>query len=48
MQAVADEWIKLYITCKTELPMDVDFMLTDTLDVSFFLSLRNIHVLSPR
>ncbi|OXM78214.1 hypothetical protein C364_04151 [Cryptococcus neoformans Bt63] len=25
--------LQLYITCKTELPMDVDFMLTDTLDL---------------
>ncbi|WVQ63661.1 uncharacterized protein L199_001814 [Kwoniella botswanensis] len=24
--------LQLYVTCKTELPMDVDFMLTDTLD----------------
>jgi hypothetical protein len=25
--------LKLYVLCKDELPMDVDFMLTDTLEV---------------
>jgi hypothetical protein len=30
--------VKLYVTCKVEIPMDVEFMLSDTLEVSPILS----------
>jgi len=33
---ISDE--KLYVTCKVEIPMDVEFTLSDTLEVSGLLS----------
>jgi hypothetical protein len=37
-----------YVHCKEDIPMDVDFMLTDSLEVIYFLSQNTRGILSCR